>query len=83
MNFTFKSICNIINDDNLKNNEVKKFSTKVRAILIDENNQILIANYGGVILLPGGKVDEGESLSAAISRELKEEIGSYYKSKEF
>jgi len=51
----------IINEDNLNNNEVQEFSTKVRAILFDENNRILIANYGNVILLPGGKVDDGET----------------------
>ena len=49
----------IINEDNLHYNEVNEFSSKVRAILIDDNNQILIANYGNIILLPGGKVDNG------------------------
>ena len=53
----------VINEDNLQYSEVQEFSSKVRAILIDENNQMLIANYGNVILLPGGKVDEGETLS--------------------
>lgn len=64
----------IINDDNLKNIDIDEFSIKVRVILVDENNQILIANYGNIILLPGGKVDEKESIYFAISRELREEL---------
>lgn len=72
----------IINEDNLNVNDVQEFSTKVRAILIDENNQILIANYGNVILLPGGKVDEGETNLTAITRELSEELGQNYSSEE-
>jgi len=72
----------IINEDNLQYSEVQEFSSKVRAILIDENNQMLIANYGNVILLPGGKVDEGETLSEAIIRELSEELGQDYNSGE-
>ena len=39
-----------INENNLQYNEVKEIFSKVRAILIDENNQILIANYGGVYM---------------------------------
>ena len=62
----------LINDDNLQFDEVQEFNLKARAILIDENNRILIANYGNVILLPGGKVDEKESVSDAIIREFSE-----------
>jgi len=72
----------IINDDNLNINEVQEFSSKVRAILIDENNRILIANYGNVILLPGGKVNVGETNVAAINRELGEELGQDYNEQE-
>jgi len=72
----------VINDDNLKISDVEDYSTKVRAILVDEDNKILIANYHSMILLPGGKVDEGETLSTAITRELSEELGQDYDEKE-
>lgn len=72
----------VINDDNLQFNEVEEFSSKVRAILVDENNKILIANYGNVILLPGGKVDDGETILTAITRELSEELGQKYNKEE-
>lgn len=71
-----------INDDKLKCSDLQEVSTKVRAILIDEHSQILIANYHNVILLPGGKVDEGESLLGAMTRELSEEIGQDYSEEE-
>ena len=72
----------IINEHNLNVNDVQEFITKVRAILIDGNNRILVANYGNVILLPGGKVDENETNLTAISRELSEELGQDYNSEE-
>lgn len=71
-----------INEEKLQNKEINEFSIKARAILINENNQILIANYGNVILLPGGKVDKGESIFDAITRELNEELGQDYNSDE-
>lgn len=72
----------VINHDNLQFDEVKELTSKARAILVDENNRILVANYGNVILLPGGKVDEGETLSEAITRELSEELGQDYSANE-
>ena len=72
----------IINEDNLQINEIQEFCIKARAILIDENNKILIANYANVILLPGGKVNEKELISHAIIREIKEELGQDYNNDE-
>lgn len=72
----------MINDDNLEMSDVQEFRTKVRALLFDEEGRILIANYGDVILLPGGKAKKGESLFSAILSELNEELGEEYKSEE-
>lgn len=67
-----------INENNLQLNEIQEFSSKSRAILLSSDNKILLANYGGIFLLPGGKVDDLESPKEAIIRELKEETGIGY-----
>lgn len=72
----------LLNRDELLDNEINEKSLKVRALLFDENNNVLIANYNGVLMLPGGKVDKGENVSDALSRELSEELGNDYTSDE-
>lgn len=67
-----------INEENLSFHEIDEYNHKVRAILIDEQNQILICNYGGIYLLPGGSIDNNETIQSAITRELKEELGQFY-----
>lgn len=73
----------IINDDKLQIKEIDEFHTKVRALLITEENQVLIASYSGVLLLPGGSLESREPIVKAIVRELKEETGQCYKSEDF
>jgi len=72
----------IINEENLKNEEIHDFNLKARAILIDESNRILIANYAKVILLPGGSIEKDETIYDGIKRELKEELGIVYEDEE-
>lgn len=60
----------------IKNEYIEK--TKVRAIIKTDDNKFLIANYGGVLMFPGGKLEDGEYLALAILREVKEEIGVEY-----
>ena len=58
------------NDDNLARNEINEITTKVRAILFNDKNEILLANYGGVYLFPGGTLETGESIEATLAREV-------------
>ena len=48
----------------------------VRAVIIDENNQVILLKHpDGGIVIPGGGVDDGETLREAIIRESMEETG--------
>ena len=59
---------------------MKKKIKVVSAIIENNNNEVLCALrsnsmlIGGYWEFPGGKVEEGESLSDAITREIKEEL---------
>jgi len=70
-----------INENELTAKDIEALSNKVRAVLV-KDDKLLIANYGGVYLLPGGKVEKGETKEQAILRELKEETGMKYSLKE-
>ena len=72
----------VINDGNLDYNDLEDFKYKVRAFLVDDNNNVLIANYGHVFLLPGGSIDINENAEDAIVRELQEETGMIYQKEE-
>ena len=64
------------NENNLSLNEIDKTTNKVRGIVINNNtNQILLVNYAELFMLPGGKVDEGETNYEALRREILEESG--------
>lgn len=63
----------LLNEDKLLDNDIHETSLKVRVLLFDDNNNVLVANYNGVLMLPGGKVDSGENISDALSRELSED----------
>ena len=48
---------------------------KARVLLENSRGEIVVSSYGGIYLLPGGSIDDGENPNTAILREIKEELG--------
>lgn len=65
----------INNKDNLKENEIDEIVTRVKVLLINSNNEILLGLSHGTYQFPGGHLEEGEELSNCVKRELLEETG--------
>ncbi len=53
----------------------KLFKVDQNAVIVNDEEQILILRQEGKWLLPGGRIEEGESWSEALSREIDEETG--------
>ena len=68
----------VINEQNLKNNDIEEYNTKARALLINKENYLLVVNYGGTYLLPGGSINDNENIEDCLIRELEEETGAKY-----
>lgn len=62
----------------LEEKDITDFTKKSRALLINHENKVLVANSGGVYLLPGGGCELNENTDDTVVRELKEETGLEY-----
>ena len=65
----------VFNEDNLTDEEIDKVTRKVRGLVFNNKGQALLVRYAGLYMLPGGSIDEGESIKDALRRELSEEAG--------
>jgi 8-oxo-dGTP diphosphatase len=45
------------------------------ALLFDDDTRLLVVKHRGLLFLPGGGVDDGESFEEALQREMREEVG--------
>lgn len=52
-----------------------RFPVSVKGICVVDGRVILLKNERGEWDLPGGKLDKGESVEAALQREIQEELG--------
>ncbi len=65
----------IINYDNIKETEINDKITRVKAMIINSKKEILLAEAFTTIQFPGGHLEEGESLTDGLKREVLEETG--------
>lgn len=65
----------LCNSDNIKESQVTNVVTRVKVILLNSKNEVLLGYSNNQFQFIGGHVEEGESLSHAINREVKEETG--------
>lgn len=64
-----------INNDNLSDNEIDRVENRVKALLINSNNEILVGYQYNAYQFIGGHVESDEEFRAALNREIKEESG--------
>lgn len=65
----------IINKSNLKESNITEIVKRVKMLIINSNNEILLGYSYHDYQFPGGHVEDGESLIEAMNRELLEETG--------
>ena len=70
---TMKEI--IINKNNLSENDITEIVKRVKVLIINSNNEILLGYSHNEYQFPGGHIEENESFNQAINREIQEETG--------
>ncbi len=65
----------LVNLANLEKKDINSRVHKVRAVILDNNQNIYVTNMDGSYNLPGGRVEDKEDLKNALKRELEEELG--------
>lgn len=64
-----------INDNHLKEEDIDYEVIRVKALIVNHNDEILLAHNNYTYQFPGGHKDKEEDLESALQRELKEETG--------
>lgn len=65
----------ITNVNNLTESEMTDFTTKVKLLLVNSNNELLLGYSHNEYQFPGGTKENGEELIDTVRRELMEETG--------
>ena len=73
----------IHNKNNLKETDITEVVKRVKILIINSNNEILLGYSHNDYQFPGGHVEKGEYLDQTIKREIKEETGIILKSQNF
>ncbi len=56
---------------------------RARAVILNDNDEILMGYCGGIYQFPGGHVEQDETISEGLIREVKEETGIEIAQKEY
>lgn len=65
----------IYEDDKLLEEEINDKKYKVRAILMNEKKEVVLEQYAGIYMFPGGSIEKGENPIISLKREIEEETG--------
>lgn len=71
------------NDDNLKREDIDETVTRLKALIVNSNNQILLGYSHKTFQFPGGHLEQNETLDEGLIRELREETGMVFNSEIF
>ena len=65
----------IINDNNLKDEDISEKVIRVKGLMINSKGKILLAHNNNTYQFPGRHLEENENMDDCIVREIKEETG--------
>ncbi len=65
----------IINDHNLKDEDIERKVVRIKGLMINSRGKILLAHNNNTYQFPGGHLEENEDIDVCIQREIKEETG--------
>lgn len=65
----------IINADGIKDNEIDECATRAKALMINSNDEILLGYGFKTYQFIGGHVNDNESITEGLKREIEEETG--------
>lgn len=65
----------LFNHDNLKSDDIDEIVIRVKALIINDKEEIILAKSHGSYQFPGGHVEKNEELIDALYREINEETG--------
>ena len=72
----------VINYDNLTLDDIDSIVTRVKAVIINSNNEVLLGYAHKTYQFPGGHLESNEDMNDGLERELNEELGIKIKVKE-
>ena len=65
----------LYNYDNLTKDDIDEIVIRTKGLIINDNDEITLGYSHKTYQFPGGHLEEGETLSACLLREIKEETG--------